>query len=93
MTKVGSGPELSVATAGEIVELHCAAETSNPAPGFKWLRNGVEVGGRNKYQLFAPTIFTLIRHGKPIWELKIYKTIWQTIESRSGSDHKYPNPD
>jgi hypothetical protein len=43
MIKMAGGPELSVATAGESVELHCAAETSNPAPGFKWLRNGVEV--------------------------------------------------
>jgi hypothetical protein len=43
MTKLGGGPELYVATAGESVELHCAAEPSNPAPGFKWLGNGVEV--------------------------------------------------
>jgi hypothetical protein len=43
MTKMAGGPELSVATAGESVELHCAAETSNPASGFKWLRKGVEV--------------------------------------------------
>jgi len=44
MTKMTGGPELTVATAGESVQLHCSAETSNPAPGFKWLRNGVEVG-------------------------------------------------
>ena len=53
MTKVLSGPELSVATAGEAVELHCTAETSNPAPGFKWLRNGVEVRRRHTNTVVA----------------------------------------
>jgi len=43
MTKLAGGPTVQEATAGEGVELHCLAESSNPGARFDWTKNGVQV--------------------------------------------------